>query len=196
MSTLSKKEKDLINTGRELFWKYGIKRISVEELCEKARVSKMTFYKYFSNKNELVKAIMTQVMDESMVKFDMVIDSDSHYREKAKEMLILKMEGTENISKEFMADYYSLNDPDLLEFLQTRTNQILERFMESIINAQAKGEVRKNIKPEFIIYFFNHVQTMASDEKLLAIYPNAQELIMELLNFFFHGILADDESGK
>lgn len=195
MSKLSKKQEAILVTGKDLFWKYGIKRVSVEEICEKAAVSKMTFYKYYSNKNDLVKAIMSRLMDDALEKFDEVIYKDSHYREKAKEMLVLKMEGTENISKEFMSDYYSLNDPELLEFLHAKTGEVLKRFMESIVKAQEKGEVRRKIKPEFIMYFFNHVQTMANDPELLKLYPTAQDLILELLNFFFYGILSDkDES--
>jgi len=195
MSKTNLKQEAILNTGRDLFWKHGIKRVSVEEICTRAMVSKMTFYKYYSNKNDLVKSIMNRVMEDSISRFDEVIYRDSHYREKAEEMLMLKMEFTENISKEFMADYYSLNDPELIAFLNAKTEQILNRFMESILNAQEKGEVRKKIKPEFIIYFFNHVQTMASDPELLKLYTNAQDLILELLNFFFHGILSDkDES--
>jgi AcrR family transcriptional regulator len=193
MSNLSKKQEDILVTGRELFWKHGIRRVSVEEICKKAVVSKMTFYKYFSNKNDLVKEIMRWIMEDALTKFDEVLARDTHYREKAKEMLVLKMEGTANISKEFMSDYYSLNEPHLIEFLHSMTNEVLNRFLESIKTAQEKGEVRSEIKPEFIMYFFNHMQTMAGDQELLKFYPVAQDLIMEILNFFFYGILSDKE---
>lgn len=197
MSKHSKKVEDILSNGKELFWKYGIKRVSIEEICENSRVSKMTFYKHFRNKNDLVREIMGRMLDESTEKFEEIIGSDSHYSEKAKEMLILKMEGTENLSKEFMADYYSLNDPELLTFLNNRTRQVLDMFLKSITQAQEKGEVRKEIKPEFMIYFFNHIQTMANDPQLMTLYPTAQELIMELLNFLFYGIIEDSsDNGK
>lgn len=193
MSKFSKKQEAILNKGRELFWKHGIKRVSVEEICEKAGASKMTFYKYFDNKNDLVKAVMNRVMEESISRFGEVLEADTSYSEKAKKMMVLKMEGTENISKEFMTDYYSLNDPALLEFLHIKTNQLINSFMDSILIAQEKGEVRRKIKPEFIVYFFNQVQNMANDPELLSLYQSAQELIMELMNFFFYGILTNKE---
>ena len=48
----SKKYQDIKKKGKELFWKYGTKRVTVEEICREAGVSKMTYYKFFKNKNE------------------------------------------------------------------------------------------------------------------------------------------------
>ena len=39
----SKKQLELLKIARELFWKHGFKRVSIEEICQKASVSKMTF---------------------------------------------------------------------------------------------------------------------------------------------------------
>ena len=54
----NKKYKQIIATSKELFWKFGIKRVTVEEICSQAHVSKMTFYKFFPNKIELAKIIL------------------------------------------------------------------------------------------------------------------------------------------
>ena len=63
MSIVSKKYKDIMSTGKDLFWKYGMKRVTVEEICKEANVSKMTFYKYFGNKYELALAIIKSMVD-------------------------------------------------------------------------------------------------------------------------------------
>ena len=53
MQNVNRKYDDIMSTGKDLFWKYGIRRVTVEEICEKSNVSKMTFYKYFPNKETL-----------------------------------------------------------------------------------------------------------------------------------------------
>ena len=40
----NKKKQSIIKASRDLFMRYGIKRVTVEEICETAGVSKMTFY--------------------------------------------------------------------------------------------------------------------------------------------------------
>jgi len=42
----NQKYNQIIDTSKKLFWKYGIKRVTIEEICREAGVSKMTFYKH------------------------------------------------------------------------------------------------------------------------------------------------------
>ncbi len=70
MSNLENNEKykDILETGQELFWKFGFRRVTIEEICKEAGISKMTFYKYFSNKMDLAITIRTaQVEKERLV---------------------------------------------------------------------------------------------------------------------------------
>ena len=53
----SAKREQIVRTGNLLFSKHGLRRVTVEEICREAGVSKMTFYKYFPNKLELFKHI-------------------------------------------------------------------------------------------------------------------------------------------
>ena len=46
---MSQKREQLIQTGEALFIKHGMRRVTVEEICRQAGVSKPTFYKFFEN---------------------------------------------------------------------------------------------------------------------------------------------------
>lgn len=188
----NKKYKQLIASSKELFWKYGIKRVTVEEICKQAYVSKMTFYKFFANKNELIRAIIDEIYDDAMDKFNIIINSDKPYKDKITDIAILKLEGTQDLSHEFLQDYYSLPDWKSSGYLKEKANEILAIMIDHFKDAQAKGDIRKDVKPEFILYFLNHMLTMAGDKQLNSLYPSAQEMIMELLNFFFYGLLPRD----
>ena len=49
------KKEVVIDTARELFSKYGYKKVSMDEIAAKAGVTKKTIYMYFSSKEELLK---------------------------------------------------------------------------------------------------------------------------------------------
>ena len=68
---------------------------------------------------------------------------------------------------------------------RTVRNEVLNGFKA----ARENGDIRRNLKPEFILYFLNHMTEMAKDENLLRLYRSPNELVMELTNFFFYGIL-------
>jgi AcrR family transcriptional regulator len=191
----NKKYWQLLNTGKDLFWKFGIRRVTVEEICTEAKVSKMTFYKFFTNKTDLVKHIIDHLYDESLTKYLDIINSEKPYKDKVTEMAMLKFEGTDNISHEFLTDYYALFDNELSGYLKKKFDNILKVMLDGFIEAQKNGDIRDDVKPEFIIYFINHMMTMAGDSNLKAIYPDARELIMELMNFFFYGIMQRNNAG-
>ena len=113
---MSKKKKQVLKTAKELFWKYGIKRVTVEEICTRASVSKMTFYKHFSNKNDLVKHILDTLYSESMKKYRRIMSSDRKYKDKVIDLYKLKLEATNEISHEFLSDIYNSGDEKLMEY--------------------------------------------------------------------------------
>ncbi|MEA2106522.1 MAG: TetR/AcrR family transcriptional regulator [Bacteroidota bacterium] len=184
-----KKVDQILKVAKELFWKHGINRVTVEEICKKSKVSKMTFYKYFDNKTDIVKHIYKNTATDAMNKYRAIMDSDLAFKEKVKKSLDLKMEQTETMSHEFYHDLLKSEDPEIKEMFTNTLNESLQVILADYTKAQKKGEIRKDIKPEFILYFLNHMNDMAKDERLESLYKDPNEMIMELTNFFFYGIL-------
>ena len=183
-----KKKKQILATGKTLFWKHGFKRVTIEEICTAAQVSKMTYYKYFANKMELVKAIMEKTLKESLDRYKAIMNSEVPFTEKIEMQLQMKMEGTADISSEFMDDLMIHGEPEMMEYMQNMTRKVLEIVHADYVAAQKKGEIRQDVKPDFIIYFLNHIYDMLKDENLLKMYRDPNELAMQLTRFFFYGI--------
>ena len=55
--------KELIKEkARELFFSYGLKSVSMDEIAKKAGVSKRTIYEFFEDKTELVNEIVQDLV--------------------------------------------------------------------------------------------------------------------------------------
>ncbi len=54
------KEEQIIKSARELFEKYGIHKVSMDEIAKNAGVTKKTVYAYFSSKAELVNYFINE----------------------------------------------------------------------------------------------------------------------------------------
>jgi len=189
----NKKRKIIMETGRELFWKYGFKRVTIEEICAAAGVSKMTYYKFFSNKMDLVKLLLNNTVTEAVDKYKTVMDSDIPFQEKVELQIKMKMEGTSDISKEFMDDLLVHADPEAMQMMNDISASTLRMIFDDYVTAQQEGHIRKDIKPEFILYFLNHMFEMMEDEKLANMYETASDLATEMIRFFFYGILSPEE---
>jgi AcrR family transcriptional regulator len=189
MVNKGKKYYDIVTTAKDLFWKHGIKRVTVEEICMIANVSKMTFYKYFPNKEELAKQIIKNIFDESMEKYNEMMLSDLPFSEKMKLQVKMKLEGTKDISEEYVKDVYEDTDSELHKYWEKRANEAIETVINYFKDAQAKGWLRKDIKIDFILYMINKFFDFANDDYLISKYDTMQDLIVEINKFFLYGIL-------
>lgn len=184
----NKKYRDIMDTARELFWKHGFRRVTVQEICAKSGVSKMTFYKYFPDKIELAKTVFTNIMDESMEKFSDLMKEDISVPEKMQKMLLLKAEGTKNISQEFMNDFYLGTEPELKNFVEEKTGEVWEGLLKNYEWAQKNNIFRDDFKPEFFLKVSFKLTELMNDKELTQLYDSPQELILEFAKLMTYGI--------
>lgn len=188
----NKKCQAILATAKELFWKHGVKRVSIQEICKEAKTSKMTFYKFFDNKIDLAKTILDLVFDEGIREYKAIMAQDVSFAQKVKETLLAKARNSKDISQEFIIDIYKNNDLGLLEYIYAKGEAMLDLVLDDYEQAQKDGYVRSGIKREFMRYQLLKMREMVLDEDLLSFYKNPQELTMELTNFFFYGLLVNE----
>ena len=193
MGTSSNPKRDqILRTGKDLFWKFGFRRVTIEEICKEAGISKMTYYKFFTNKMDLVKTLMDGILMGALEEYHTIINSDVPYPEKVTQMIQLKKAQVKTMSNEFFRDYVQSADPELINYLNQLSQENMTMFVNDFSNAQKKGDIRKDVKVEFIMLMMNHMVEMTHDDNLLNMYDNPEDLVMEITNFLFYGILNRD----
>ena len=185
----NKKKEQIVCTAKQLFWKYGIKKVSIEEICKEASVSKMTYYKHFKNKNELINFILKEITAIGIREYEKIMAMDIPFIKKAELTIKMKYEYNESLSKEFMMDIYTNADDETKALLQEITARSIKMIYNDYKKAQDNNEIRKDINLQFVMYFLNHLNQLAQDPGLINMYEKPQDLMKELLNFFFYGIL-------
>ncbi len=185
---LPAKQLKIIDTALNLFQQFGIKRIPIEEICKTSSVSKMTFYKYFKNKNELVRFMWKKGFEQGLEKFDEIRAMEIPFEKKLQKILEMKDESTAKISHEFALDYF-YSSSELKEFFDTLARESVLHFLSFIKDAQKRGEVRAEMKPEFLLAVINYIKLMIKENDLINSYPNYHDFVMEVNNFLFYGIL-------
>ncbi len=187
---VSKKRQQLINIGTELFLKHGVKRVTIEEICEKAEVSKMTYYKYFDNKEALLKTIRDDLMERGFSKFDEINTMDVTFIEKIGLMSKWRMEFFSAIQSEFLDEIIEMKD---------YKKAYMTRYIDNIKTAQQKGEIRKDLEPELIALMTEKMREMTLEESWRGIFDDYATYQNQLRTIMFFGMLNDksrNEGGK
>ena len=183
------KFQETVSTAKELFWKYGIKRVTIEEICKETPVSKMTFYKFFKNKEALAEYLLLNVLTEWHAQYRAIMKQKIPFASKITQVIALEQTAGENMEEEFFNDILNNDYPNLQKLINESTESYHAEIVKDMIEAQQRGEIRKNIKPEFLLYQLKDISDKVMDENLSKLYSSKQELIMELTNYFFYGIL-------
>lgn len=189
----SKKRKQITETAHDLFMRHGIKRITIEEICRTAGVSKMTFYNYFDNKNDLAVFVLDSIFTKGENRYHDIMAQDLPYSEKVKDIIKMKLEASKDVSTEMLQDLWHNPVPEVADYMKKRTQLSLKLFLDDMIAAQNKGEIRQDINPHFILYFIGKMQEIATDEKIIHMYETVQDFTSEIINLFFYGILTREK---
>ena len=183
------KLQQIVKTAHELFFRFGIRRVSIEEICRTANVSKMTFYKHFKNKNELVKFLMNEIYVQAFKGYYEIMDQNIPYAEKTEQVIKWKLVIQENMSLDFVNEYLDSSDPEIKSYFLQKQKEVLNEIINDYKKAQKNGDIRFDIKPEFILYIITKLTEMYRDENLIKMYDTPKDLTKEVINFFFYGIL-------
>jgi len=186
---LSPKMVHLLETGKELFFHYGTKRVSIEEICQKSGVSKMTFYRHFPNKTALVRYVLESIYSEGREMVNNILAMDLPFEERLKKVLVAKMEFADKYSREFIKDLMMGTEPELQKYVEQETKNFLNELREIFLDAQKKGEIRSDIKVDFVIYMMDVMREVFKDKNLQDLYPDMPSLMKDAFNFFYYGVL-------
>ena len=58
---MNKQKKDILKTASGLFSKYGLKSVSIDDICSGLGISKKTFYNYFKHNCNNIKDLLMRL---------------------------------------------------------------------------------------------------------------------------------------
>lgn len=188
---LTNKGRQLLTTADRLFMKHGIKRITVEEICTEAGVSKMTFYKFFKNKSAIARRVLEEIYEEAWIQAHDIFNQDLSFPEKLKQILLMKIEHSKRWSSEFIRDLMLGTDPGLRQFIHEENIHSIAQIRDMFTRAQEEGDLRPDMSVDFMMYMIGRFRKLFEDEQLHALFPDMAIMMQNVFNMFYYGVLAD-----
>jgi AcrR family transcriptional regulator len=158
-----------------------MRRVTVEEICRQADVSKPTFYKYFENKAALAQHIDELWIDEALRRIDEIENAEVSFPEKMEQILAIKQELVARPGPEFLEDLIAL-DIDL--------SHALRRVMRFLIQAQQQADIRADVRAEVLMAAFDRLNSLQYDPRIRDLYEDAETLAGDVFKLFYFGALS------
>lgn len=189
---MEEKGTELLVKTAELFMRYGIKSMTMDDIARQLGVSKKTLYLYVNDKNDLVEKVMLSIVNrERAITREMC---DNHPN--AIDMLF---ELTKDVSKKFGQIHPSINY-DLQKyhpkawaiFEEFRTVFVANCIEENITKGIEQGLYRSNLDPYVIARLYAVKMDMCMDGN---VFPperyTFKSIHLELMRYHIRGIASD-----
>jgi TetR/AcrR family transcriptional regulator, cholesterol catabolism regulator len=149
---MENQSESIINTASRLFDQFGIRSVSIDNVCMELRISKKTFYTYFPQKEDLVEAVLMfqrKIQHEKfakMFKNKNAIDS----------LMLSIIEIKKSTGHESLAMCYDLEKyyPKINEKFEQISNQEMRAgFERFLVQGVEEGYFREDLDVELIAFF-------------------------------------------
>ena len=67
----------IIRISGEMFFNYGVKSVSINDICAELHISKKTFYTQFAQKNDLVSEFLNRISEKKIYNHQALLESDN-----------------------------------------------------------------------------------------------------------------------
>lgn len=184
-------KKEIIdNTAKDLFWKHGFKKVSVDEICKKSHISRKTFYTYYGNKNALVISILESMTNEMFDLFEkLTLDESKIFSEQIAEMINMKYELNKGFSMEFVTDFYHPDSAEILEFFKSVTVKSITVTKAFFEKAQQRGEMNPELDINFVMWYMQKQIEILQSAEFQSLFSDSVTMTKQISELLIYGIM-------
>jgi len=180
---------EILEAAKELFFKHGFKRISIEDICNKANISRRTFYVYYENKTDLLIKLLEKIHEIQLQEISAINNSNLPFSKKLIQMTNYNIAQLEQMTPEFLAD---IHDPSFVEFrvhFEEKEKYWKEKTNTFFVEAQKRGDIRSNLDIDFLQQFMDYAIASLKNDEIKKRYPDPALLMRKVADMLFYGIL-------
>lgn|GEM_PF-2312490 len=187
-----KKKATIVNATLELILKNGVAGTTIESIAKKAQVSKVTVFKHFSSKENLILSVFTSYMNNMMDEFEELVASDLSAKEKISKVLAASDTGADAIGSYFFNSTI-WNDPMIQrEYSKIASERALPAIASIFMQGKAEGEIDEDITTEAFMAYIGALMAIFKDPNFL---ESSQEYKNSIKKLYFYGIFGKKADG-
>ena len=186
---------NIIKTAGDMFFRLGIRSVSIDDICHELGMSKKTFYVYFASKDELVEQLLQANINYMASKMEDLLKTGDFKQLVAK---FIKHQAEEkNDVRRVPQLAYDLKKYYHQQFAQFQRNcfktqkEYIRRYLEQ---GQKEGLVRANLNIELVAGLFAkiHSDAIRDLEEIEGHGYNMHQFGYTVMDVFVRGVLSEE----
>jgi len=189
---MEEKELFILEKAGELFNKYGIKSVSMDDIAQQLSISKKTLYQYFKDKADLVVRVVKFHNCDEDQEFIEITNSNLNAIDSLIEVSKYLIEKMKEINPSILYDlrkYYPELTKDLI---LNRKEHVYTNIKNNLIKGMEEGMYRQDLNPDIItsLYVKRMDDVISEDDYYINKFAQ-HEIFSQLFIYHIRGIVSE-----
>ena len=183
---------NIIQTSHDLFMRYSIKSITMDDIAKALSISKKTIYQYFKDKNDLVLHVTRAHLEEEKLEIQTIKENSSNAIEILIEESLCLRRNITDMNPSLLFDLKKYHHQAWALYLESKEKVYVRSLRETLERGVQQGLFRPEIDPE-ILAILRVEQIEMSLENFT--YPRNKfefkEVQTQLFDHFLNGLVSE-----
>ena len=191
-NTRDQNKTKIIQLAHELFGKYGIRSVTMDELAKALAISKKTLYQYFKNKEDLVTQIIHYFLADEMSRYQKIHAEAGNAIDEMLKMANYIISHLKMMNPTTMYDiqkYY----PNVWQLLEKhRTEFVYSVVLDNLKKGMKEGIYRKNINAKIIAKLYVvSIQVFLDNQLFKENQLKPVDIYTEMFKYHIYGVSSE-----
>lgn len=144
------KQEQILNATAQLYSKYGIKSVTMDDISRHLGISKKTLYQFVKDKNDLVEKVIMSEDSKLKKEFDKISDKNKNAIDELLEVHVFVNGIFKNYNPAKEYDLQKYHPEIYKKVYETRRHNMYKATLENIKKGQLQGVYRKDLDAAII----------------------------------------------
>lgn len=193
MDTEALNKERIMAKSEELFAQFGFNRVTMNEIAGALGMSKKTLYKYFNNKEDIVKEIFSKIKCDCIEFVDELYSNpDIDFLQKLKTLLNFLGIMTSRLKGPLVTELESAYPAIYKEMKEFQRQRALDKFSHLIHEGVKQGVFRDDIQTDIVVHIYlSAVRELIDPSFLSSSSVSAEQVYENITTILFEGIMND-----
>ena len=185
------KEKILAEAER-LFWKYGVRTITMDDIARRLAISKKTIYQHFTDKEDIVHQVVEWHLEHERTEFCRLNEQELNPIEEMMLASDMMRKHVDKVNPSLFIDVQRYFPKAWEAFLTHKEGHILNDIRANLQRGVEQGLYRADIDAETMARLRIELVQLGFDERVFPNQPDVYVVQDQLLHHFIRGILSEE----
>jgi TetR/AcrR family transcriptional regulator, cholesterol catabolism regulator len=182
----------LLRGAEELFLKYGVRSVSMDDIARHLAVSKKTLYQYFIDKDEIVTQVAHAHLGQDRIRFDGIAAIAKNALDELMKINSCMSKIMQGMNPTLLFDLKKYHSKAWQAWMDHRNKHIRESVVRNIKQGIEEGLFRTNLNPDILAAIrIETIQMVFESQLFPADRYSLADVQAQALDHFMYGLLTE-----